>query len=90
MLTLKWCCVEREGLGHVKTRREFLLPEYGVFILPKNDTCIAFSTSTIFHCTNVANGYDVIGMSYSTKENVKKLSTSKSENILSTLRKTIN
>jgi hypothetical protein len=29
-----WFFVEREGVGHIKMGGEFLLPEYGVFILP--------------------------------------------------------
>ena len=51
---------------------KFLLPEYGVFILSQNGTTMAFSTSTVLHCTNVAHGYDNIGMSYSSKHNVQK------------------
>lgn len=66
--------VEREGVGHIKTGGEFLLPEYGVFILPRNRTTTAFSTSTVLHCTNVAHGYDNIGMLHSAKCNVQKKS----------------
>jgi hypothetical protein len=57
--------------------------EYGVFILPRNGTTVAFSTSTVFHCTNVAHGYDNIGMSYSAKCNVNKKVTTRTEEILS-------
>ena len=64
--------VEREGVGHIKMGREFLLPEYDVFILSQNGTTVAFSTSTVLHCTNVTHGYDNIDMSYSIKCNVQK------------------
>ena len=62
---------------------EFLLPEYGVFILPRNGTTVAFSTSTVLHCTNVAHGYNNIGMSYSAKWNVQKKATTRTKEILS-------
>lgn len=78
-----WFFVEREGVGHIKMGGEFLLPEYGVFILPRNGTTMAFSTSTVLHCTNVAHGYDNIGMSYSAKCNVQKKATTRTEEILS-------
>ena len=78
-----WFFVEREGFGHIKVGGEFLLPEYGVFILPRNGTTMAFSTSTVLHCTNVADGYDNIGMSYSAKCNVQKKATTRTEEILS-------
>jgi hypothetical protein len=67
-----WFFVEREGVGHIKMGGEFLLPEYGVFILPRNGTTVAFSTNTVLHCINVAHGYDNIGMSYSSKYNLQK------------------
>ena len=67
--------VEHEGVEHIKMGGKFLLPEYGVFILPRNGTTVAFSTSTVLHCTNVAHSYDNIGMSYSTKWNVQKTTT---------------
>jgi hypothetical protein len=54
-----WVFVEREGVGHIKMGGEFLLAEYGVFILPRNEIIVAFSTSTVFYCTNVAHGYDI-------------------------------
>ena len=78
-----WFFVEREGVGHIKMRGEFLLPEYGVFILPRNGATVDFSTSTVLHCTNVGHGYDNIGMSYSTKCNVQKKATTRTEEILS-------
>ena len=78
-----WFFVECEGVGHIKMGGEFLLPEYGVFILPRNGTTMAFSTSTLLHCTNVAHDYDNIGMSYSAKCNVQKKATIRTEKILS-------
>jgi hypothetical protein len=33
---------------------------------------MVFSTSTVLHCTNVAHGYNNIGISYSAKCNVQK------------------
>ena len=67
-----WFFVKREGVGHIKMEGEFLILEYDVFILPRNGTTVAFSTNTVLHCTNVAHGYDNIGMSYSAKCNVQK------------------
>jgi len=67
--------VEHEGPGHVKVGGEFLLPEYGVFILPRNGTTMAFCTNKVLHCTNVARGYDIMGMSYSAKHNVQDKAT---------------
>ena len=78
-----WFFVEREGVGHIKMGGEFLLPEYGIFILPRNGTTMAFSTSKVLHCTNVAHGYDNIGMSYSAKSNVQKKATKRTAEILS-------
>lgn len=78
-----WFFTEREGVGHIKMGGEFLLPEYGIFILPRNGTTMAFFTSKVLHCTNVAHGYDNIGMSYSAKHNVQKKATRRTEEILS-------
>ena len=63
--------VDSERVRHIKMGGKFLLPEYGVFILPRNGTTVAFFTSTVIHCTNVTHGYDNIGMSYLTKCNVQ-------------------
>ena len=81
-----WFFVEREGVGHIKTKWEFLSVEYGVFILPPNETTMAFSKSTVLYCTNVAHGYNNIGMSYSAKCNVQKKVTTRTEEILSLLK----
>ena len=78
-----WFFVEREGVEHIKMKREFFLPEYGVFIFPRNGTTMVFSTSTVLHCTNIAHGYDNIGMSYSAKCNVQKKTTTRTVEILS-------
>ena len=78
-----WILVERKGVGHIKMGRKFILQEYGVFILPQNEKTMTFSTSTMLHCTNVAHGYNNIGMSYSVKCNVQKKDTTGTEEILS-------
>ena len=78
-----WFFVECEGVVHIKMGGEFLLSEYGVFILPRNGIIVAFSTGTVFHCINVAHGYNNIGVSYSTKCNVQIKATTRTEKILS-------
>jgi len=48
--------IEREGVGHMKTSGEFLFSTFGLFILPRNGTTLAFSSSTVDHCTRIAYG----------------------------------
>jgi len=69
------------GTGHVKCGGEFILPEYKLFVTPKNGLIFAFSTSTILHCTRVASGYDVIGMSCFAKKNVINRASARIEEI---------
>lgn len=52
-----------------------MLPEYGIFFFPRDGTTMALSTSTVRHCSHVADGYDITGMSYSGKSNVQRVVT---------------
>lgn len=73
---------DRQGAGHVKSGGEFILPEYELFVTPKDGLIFAFSTSTVLHCTRVAQGYDVIGMLCSAKSNVVDTATSRTQDIV--------
>ena len=77
MMNSSFVLSDREGTMHVRSRGQFMLLEYGIFFFPRDGTTMAFSTSTVRHCSHVADGYDIIGMSYSGKKNVQQLATNR-------------
>lgn len=75
-------CKDWQGVGHKRSGGEFILPEYGLLVTPTNGLIFAFSTCNVLHCTRVAFGYDVIGMSCSAKKNVVERASSRIQDII--------